>query len=105
MAGRPRPAARARGRAAPRRRSRPAGLRVRSCRQLGDLPLRLPASGDSDRRLHARADVRLPFADVADLVRKGGNVSIVGVYGPPFNLLNLGTAMNKGLTLRMNQCN
>ena len=40
-----------------------------------------------------------------DLVRKGGNVSIVGVYGPPFNLVNIGTAMNKGLTLRMNQCN
>lgn len=40
-----------------------------------------------------------------DTVRKGGNVSIVGVYGPPWNLLNIGTAMNKGLTLRMNQCN
>lgn len=38
-------------------------------------------------------------------VRKGGNVSIVGVYGPPWNLVDIGTAMNKGLTLRMNQCN
>jgi len=38
-------------------------------------------------------------------VRKGGNVSIVGVYGPPWNLVPIGTAMNKGLTLRMNQCN
>ena len=38
-------------------------------------------------------------------VRKGGTVSIVGVYGPPFNLIPLGTAMNKGLTLRMAQCN
>jgi threonine dehydrogenase-like Zn-dependent dehydrogenase len=38
-------------------------------------------------------------------VRKGGNVSVVGVYGPPFNLVPIGTAMNKGLTLRMNQCN
>ncbi|UJR82432.1 zinc-dependent alcohol dehydrogenase [Sandaracinus amylolyticus] len=37
--------------------------------------------------------------------RKGGNVSIVGVYGPPWNLVDIGTAMNKGLTLRMNQCN
>jgi len=37
--------------------------------------------------------------------RKGGNVSIVGVYGPPWNLVPIGTAMNKGLTLRMNQCN
>ncbi len=40
-----------------------------------------------------------------ETVRKGGNVSIVGVYGPPWNLINIGTAMNKGLTLRMNQCN
>jgi len=38
-------------------------------------------------------------------VRKAGNVSIVGVYGPPWNLVPIGTAMNKGLTLRMNQCN
>jgi threonine dehydrogenase-like Zn-dependent dehydrogenase len=38
-------------------------------------------------------------------VRKAGHVSIVGVYGPPWNLVNIGTAMNKGLTLRMNQCN
>jgi threonine dehydrogenase-like Zn-dependent dehydrogenase len=37
--------------------------------------------------------------------RKGGNVSIVGVYGPPWNIVPIGTAMNKGLTLRMNQCN
>jgi threonine dehydrogenase-like Zn-dependent dehydrogenase len=40
-----------------------------------------------------------------DSVRKGGNVSIIGVYGPPWNLINIGSAMNKGLTLRMNQCN
>jgi len=39
------------------------------------------------------------------VVRKGGTISIVGVYGPPWNLLPIGTAMNKGLTLRMNQCN
>src|SRR6187551_1594831 len=40
-----------------------------------------------------------------DSTRKGGNVVLVGVYGPPFNLVNIGTAMNKGLTLRMAQCN
>ncbi|MDX2020206.1 MAG: zinc-dependent alcohol dehydrogenase [Deltaproteobacteria bacterium] len=39
-----------------------------------------------------------------DSVRKAGHVSIVGVYGPPWNLIPIGTAMNKGLTLRMNQC-
>lgn len=38
-------------------------------------------------------------------VRKGGNVVLIGVYGPPFNLIPIGTAMNKNLTLRMGQCN
>ena len=36
-------------------------------------------------------------------VRKGGTVSVVGVYGPTFNALPIGNAVNKGLTLRMNQ--
>lgn len=36
-------------------------------------------------------------------VRKGGTVSIVGVYGPTFNAVPIGTALNKGLTMRMNQ--
>ncbi len=36
-------------------------------------------------------------------VRKGGTVSIVGVYGPTFNAVPIGNAINKGLTLRMNQ--
>ncbi|RYY67090.1 MAG: glutathione-dependent formaldehyde dehydrogenase, partial [Comamonadaceae bacterium] len=36
-------------------------------------------------------------------VRKGGTVSIVGVYGPTFNFVPIGNAVNKGLTLRMNQ--
>ncbi|HEX8697311.1 MAG TPA: zinc-dependent alcohol dehydrogenase [Myxococcaceae bacterium] len=38
-------------------------------------------------------------------VRKGGTVSVIGVYGPPWNMIPIGVAMNKGLTLRMNQCN
>jgi threonine dehydrogenase-like Zn-dependent dehydrogenase len=36
-------------------------------------------------------------------VRKGGVISIVGVYGPTFNAVPIGNAVNKGLTLRMNQ--
>jgi threonine dehydrogenase-like Zn-dependent dehydrogenase len=36
-------------------------------------------------------------------VRKAGTVSIVGVYGPTFNMIPIGNAINKGLTLRMNQ--
>jgi len=38
-----------------------------------------------------------------DGVRKGGVVSIIGVYGPVPNLVKIGDAMNKGVTLRMNQ--
>jgi threonine dehydrogenase-like Zn-dependent dehydrogenase len=37
-------------------------------------------------------------------VRKGGTVSVMGAYGPLFSAVKFGDAMNKGLTLRMNQC-
>jgi threonine dehydrogenase-like Zn-dependent dehydrogenase len=37
--------------------------------------------------------------------RRGGNVVMIGVYGPPWNLVPVGEAMNKGLTLRGAQCN
>lgn len=36
-------------------------------------------------------------------VKKGGIVSVVGVYGPTDNLIPLGNIVNKGLTLRGNQ--
>ncbi|NUZ05830.1 zinc-dependent alcohol dehydrogenase [Piscinibacter koreensis] len=36
-------------------------------------------------------------------VRKGGTVSVVGVYGPTFNAVPMGNVVNKGLTLRANQ--
>jgi threonine dehydrogenase-like Zn-dependent dehydrogenase len=38
-----------------------------------------------------------------DSVRKGGTVSVVGVYGPLFTNVKFGDALNKGLTMRMNQ--
>jgi threonine dehydrogenase-like Zn-dependent dehydrogenase len=39
-------------------------------------------------------------------VRNGGTVSILGVYGPPFNhFFPIGWAMNRNLTIRMGQCN
>lgn len=38
-----------------------------------------------------------------DSVRKGGTVSVPGVYGPTLNAVKFGDAMNKGLTMRMNQ--
>ncbi len=36
-------------------------------------------------------------------VKKGGIISIVGVYGPTANLIPLGNIVNKGLTIRANQ--
>ncbi|HUR87669.1 MAG TPA: zinc-dependent alcohol dehydrogenase [Ramlibacter sp.] len=35
--------------------------------------------------------------------RKGGTISVVGVYGPTFNAVPIGNIVNKGLTLRGNQ--
>ncbi|MFD2512274.1 zinc-dependent alcohol dehydrogenase [Pontibacter locisalis] len=35
--------------------------------------------------------------------KKGGVVSIVGVYGPTLNMVPIGNALNKGLTIRGNQ--
>lgn len=52
-------------------------------------------------KLQAGASTVLHWA--INSVRKGGHVSIVGVYGPTFNAVPIGTALNKGLTLRMNQ--
>ncbi len=39
-----------------------------------------------------------------DGVRKGGTISVMGAYGPIFSAVKFGDALNKGLTLRMNQC-
>lgn len=36
-------------------------------------------------------------------VKKGGIVSIVGVYGPTDNLVPIGNVLNKGITIRANQ--
>ncbi|MFL6591256.1 MAG: zinc-dependent alcohol dehydrogenase [Luteimonas sp.] len=52
-------------------------------------------------KLQAGAATALHWA--INSVRKGGNISIVGVYGPTFNAVPIGSALNKGLTLRMNQ--
>lgn len=36
-------------------------------------------------------------------VKKGGTVSIVGIYGPTDNLVPIGNVVNKGITIRANQ--
>jgi threonine dehydrogenase-like Zn-dependent dehydrogenase len=54
-------------------------------------------------KLEAGAPTALNWA--IDATRRCGNVVLIGVYGPPWNLVPIGTAMNKGLTLRMGQAN
>ena len=51
--------------------------------------------------LQAGASTALHWA--VNSVKKGGIISIIGVYGPPFNMVPLGSIMNKGLTIRSNQ--
>jgi len=36
-------------------------------------------------------------------VKKGGIISVVGVYGPTANMIPIGNVVNKGLTIRANQ--
>ncbi|MDB5221134.1 MAG: glutathione-dependent formaldehyde dehydrogenase [Myxococcaceae bacterium] len=53
-------------------------------------------------KMQAGSPVALNWA--IDSVRKAGTVSVVGAYGPLFTGVKFGDAMNKGLTMRMNQC-
>ncbi|HYG61911.1 MAG TPA: zinc-dependent alcohol dehydrogenase [Thermoanaerobaculia bacterium] len=53
-------------------------------------------------KLQGGSPVALNWA--IDCVRKAGNVSVVGGYGPLFSAVKFGDAMNKGLTIRTNQC-
>jgi threonine dehydrogenase-like Zn-dependent dehydrogenase len=53
-------------------------------------------------KLQGGSPVALNWA--IDGVRKGGTVSVMGAYGLMFSAVKFGDAMNKGLTLRMNQC-
>jgi threonine dehydrogenase-like Zn-dependent dehydrogenase len=56
----------------------------------------------SKLKLQGGSPVALNWA--IDSVRKGGTVSVMGAYGPIFSAIKFGDAVNKGLTLRMNQC-
>lgn len=51
--------------------------------------------------LQAGAATALHWA--VNSVKKGGIISIVGVYGPTGNLIPIGNVVNKGLTIRANQ--
>jgi alcohol dehydrogenase len=52
-------------------------------------------------KLQGGSPVALNWA--IDGVRKGGTISVMGAYGPLFSAVKFGDALNKGLTLRMNQ--
>jgi S-(hydroxymethyl)glutathione dehydrogenase/alcohol dehydrogenase len=53
-------------------------------------------------KLQGGSPVALNWA--IDSVRKGATISVMGAYGPVPSAVKFGDAMNKGLTLRMNQC-
>jgi alcohol dehydrogenase len=53
-------------------------------------------------KLQGGSPVALNWA--IDAVRKGGVVSVIGAFGPLFSAVKFGDAMNKGLTIRTNQC-
>lgn len=54
-------------------------------------------------KLKLQAGAATPLHWAINSVRKGGVVSVVGVYGPTGNMIPIGNAVNKGITLRMNQ--
>ncbi len=68
----------------------------------------LEASGNSwqtvmGRKLLLTSGSAIALHWAINSVKKGGIVSIVGVYGPTGNLVPIGNVVNKGITLRANQ--
>jgi len=66
------------------------------------------AAGDAlqtitGRKLMLQAGSATALYWAIDSVKKGGIVSVVGVYGPTANLIPIGNVVNKGITLRANQ--
>jgi hypothetical protein len=65
------------------------------------------AKGNFLQTLSAQAEARggkcIPLHWAINSVKKGGIVSIVGVYGPTGNMIPVGNIVNKGLTVRANQ--
>lgn len=55
------------------------------------------------KKLKLEAGSAIPLHWAINSVRKGGIVSIVGVYGPTGNMVPIGNVVNKGITIRANQ--
>jgi threonine dehydrogenase-like Zn-dependent dehydrogenase len=55
------------------------------------------------KKLKLQAGSAIPLHWAINSVKKGGIVSIVGVYGPTGNMIPIGNVVNKGITIRANQ--
>ena len=55
------------------------------------------------KKLKLEAGNATPLHWAINSVKKGGVVSIVGVYGPTGNMVPVGNVVNKGITIRANQ--
>lgn len=55
------------------------------------------------KRLKLEAGSAVPLHWAINSAKKGGAISVVGVYGPTGNMVPIGNIVNKGLTLRANQ--
>ena len=55
------------------------------------------------KKLKLEAGSAVPLHWAINSVKKGGVVSIVGVYGPTGNMIPIGNVVNKGITIRANQ--
>ncbi|WP_292108508.1 zinc-dependent alcohol dehydrogenase [Brevundimonas sp.] len=55
------------------------------------------------KKLKLEAGSAVPLHWAINSVKKGGVVSIVGVYGPTGNMVPMGNVVNKGITIRANQ--
>ena len=55
------------------------------------------------RKLKLQSGSAIALHWAINSVKKGGVVSVVGLYGPTGNLVPIGNVVNKGLTLRANQ--
>ncbi|MGC1240799.1 MAG: zinc-dependent alcohol dehydrogenase [Chryseosolibacter sp.] len=55
------------------------------------------------RKLMLQAGSATALQWAINAVKKGGIVSVVGVYGPTWNMVPIGNVVNKGITIRANQ--
>jgi S-(hydroxymethyl)glutathione dehydrogenase/alcohol dehydrogenase len=55
------------------------------------------------KKIPLEAGSAIPLHWAINSVKKGGIVSIVGVYGPTGNMIPIGNVVNKGITIRANQ--